>query len=76
MNTIIQQGFIKQFKRDNKDFIIIILQNISISNECCSLELSIHQGILKKSNNFHKNIRLQMFNNYNNKYLLSIKSAY
>ncbi len=26
----------------------IILQNISISDKCCSSELSIHQRILKK----------------------------
>ncbi len=34
----------------------MMLQNIYISNKCCSFELSINQRILKE-NQFHKNIK-------------------
>ncbi len=46
MNILIQQGCIKLTQRDSKT--VITLQKISISNKCCSFELSIHQRILKK----------------------------
>jgi len=36
---------------------VILLQNISISNECCSFELHIHQCILRKCESFHRNIK-------------------
>ncbi len=44
-NTFIQQGWIKLIKISLKT---VMLQWISISNSCCSFELSIHQRILKK----------------------------
>jgi len=36
---------------------VILLQNISISNECCSFELHIHQCILRKCESFQRNIK-------------------
>jgi len=46
INTFILQGCIKLIKSAVKT--CIMLQTISISNKCCSFELSIHQRILKK----------------------------
>ncbi len=46
INTFILQGPIKLIKNDN-DFYIVAKN--SISNECCSFELSIHQRILGKN---------------------------
>ncbi|XDV46539.1 hypothetical protein PO909_014421, partial [Leuciscus waleckii] len=45
MNTFIQQGCIKLIKSDSKD--IYNVTKDSISNKCCSFELSIHQRIMK-----------------------------
>ncbi len=50
MNTFIQQGRIQLIKHDSKDICNV---KISISNKCCSFELSI-QRILKKCISFHK----------------------
>ncbi len=44
VNTFVQQEHIKLLKSDSKD---IMLQKISISNKCCSFELSIHLWIMK-----------------------------
>ncbi len=41
-----QQGCIQLIKSDDRD---IMLQKISVSNTCCSFELSIHQGIMKNA---------------------------
>jgi len=46
INTFIHQGRIKLIKSDGKD--IYNVTKDSISNKCCSSELSIHQKILKK----------------------------
>ncbi len=55
----------------------IILQNIYISNKCCSIELSIHLWILnnKIHHGFHKNINVFNIDN-NQKCFLSSKSEY
>ncbi len=57
-----------------------MLQKISISNKCCSFELSIHLWILKNkmSHGFHKILcSTTVFNIDNNqKCFLSSKSAY
>jgi len=55
-----------------------MLQTVSVSNQCCSFELSIHQRILKKSITVYKNItsRTTVFNIENTtKYFLSYKSC-
>ncbi len=55
MNTYIRKLWIKLIKiTENKFYIYInmfniyMLQNISVSNKCCSFERSIHQTIQKK----------------------------
>ncbi|MDN8907574.1 hypothetical protein Q0O77_14770, partial [Staphylococcus aureus] len=56
----------------------IMLQKISISNKCCSFELSIHQRILKKSTTVSTKIlsSTTVFNIDNNMtFYLSTKSA-
>ncbi len=47
INTFIQQGCNKLIKSDSED--------ISVSNKCCSFEISIHQRILKK---LHVNVSI------------------
>ncbi len=52
----------------------IMLQNISISDKCCSSELSIHQRNLKKI--YSAVFIIHNINNNNNKCILSSKSEY
>ncbi len=49
-NYFIQQGCNKLFKSDSKD--IYYVTNISISNKCCSFELSTHLRIRKNASRF------------------------
>jgi len=41
-----------------------VLQNISVSNKCCSFELSIYQRILKKRSWFSQKYQAADFNVY------------
>ncbi len=54
INTFINQGCIKLIKSESKD--IYYVTKDFCFKYCCSLELYIHQRILKKNNNhsFHK----------------------
>ncbi len=56
INTFILQGCFKLIKRDDKT-----LQKVSISDKCCSSELSIHQSNLKKRNSAVFNIIIKVF---------------
>ncbi len=72
INTVIHQGFVTLIKSDSKD-----INNDSVSNKCCSSELSIHLWIMenKMHHGFHK--KYFVFNIDNNqKCFLSSKSAY
>ncbi len=54
MNTFSQQGHFKSVKIDSKPFHIVTKH--SISNKCCSFQLSVNQRILNKSIHFKKNL--------------------
>ncbi len=56
MNPFIKQGHITLISSKNVKA-VIMLQKSSISNKCCSFELSVHQRVLKKWHGFHKNIK-------------------
>ncbi len=73
MNAFIQQGCIKLIKSDSE----MTSDRISISDKCCSLELSIHQRAQNVKHFPEKHNCTTVFNIVsNNNCFLSSKSVY